>query len=409
MKKRLLKKMRHITFFLAFLIIFSVSSDALFAKEPDATEATTETATDTEEEKMPEDEGKASMSVEGLKLSVNVRKNKDAANTITFTPSAYERQAWLKLYDSKTGAYKKIISFDIGAGEEELTLEYPAEYRKKTTGIWKLTISEAEDVYAYTSKNITVTTINVGKLSLNSKEACIYCVDDDAVIFGKKENTVMKMASTTKVMTAILAIESGKLTKKVKISEYAAKTAYGNLYMKVGDKYKLKDLMNALMICSANDGAVAIAEGVSGSEKKFVEAMNKKALELGLKNTHYVTPHGLDKDGHHTTPKELAKLTGYAYTKHSFFRELIKKKKYSFKSTGGRWHTVHTKNILLGYDKGYKGGKTGYTKGAGTCFTGVYVYGGKTYICTSLGAKTSDLRWADQKKLHGYVKKYAAS
>ncbi|MBR6223295.1 MAG: D-alanyl-D-alanine carboxypeptidase [Lachnospiraceae bacterium] len=400
------KIMLSLLLLLSFLII---SPDQVFAKEKETVSETSTEEASTEETSSEETEEKATVEVEGLKLSLNVRKNKACGNAITFTPSEYERTAKLKLYDSAKKTYTTVATYDIPAGDEGLWIEYPKKYRKKTTGIWQLTISGTEDTKAYKSEDITVTTINVGKLTLNSKEACIYCVEDDAVIFGKKENTAMKMASTTKVMTAVVAIESGKLGNKVKISEYAAKTAYGNLYMKVGDQYKIKDMMNALMICSANDGAVAIAEGVSGTEKKFVDEMNEKASKLGLRNTHYVTPHGLDKDGHQTTPRELAKLTGYAYTKHAFFRGLIKKKKYSFKSTGGRWHTVHSKDILLGYDKGFKGGKTGYTKGAGTCFTGVYVYKGKTYICTSLGAKTSDLRWVDQKTLHGYVRKYAVS
>lgn len=150
------------------------------------------------------------------------------------------------------------------------------------------------------------------ELEISSKIAVAYDRTSGRVIWGKDENKRSAMASTTKIMTAIVTLENANLNDTVKVSSKAAWTGGSNINLKTDDKIKLEDLLYGLMLKSGNDAAVAIAEHVGGSVEGFAEMMNKKANELGLKDTHFVTPHGLDDPEHYTTAKELAIMADYA-------------------------------------------------------------------------------------------------
>ena len=138
------------------------------------------------------------------------------------------------------------------------------------------------------------------------------------VLYGKNENNKVKMASTTKIMTATIVIENCDLNETVTVSKKAGGTGGSRLGIKAGDKISVNDLLYGLMLCSGNDTAVALAEHVGGSVDGFANMMNAKAKELGLNNSHFVTPHGLDKDEHYTTAYELALLTDYALRNETF-------------------------------------------------------------------------------------------
>lgn len=174
---------------------------------------------------------------------------------------------------------------------------------KAVTGKHKI-----KGTYYYFNQNGTVTHTGLN-YSLSSDCALLMNADTGQIIYGKNENVAHANASTTKIMTCILALENCKLNEKVKFSPYAASIEPSKLYANAGEIFYLKDLLYSLMLPSHNDTAVAIAEHVSGSTAKFVKLMNKKAAEIGCTNTHFATPNGLDAGyNHYTTASDLAKL-----------------------------------------------------------------------------------------------------
>ncbi|MGP7816112.1 D-alanyl-D-alanine carboxypeptidase family protein [Niallia sp. 01092] len=186
------------------------------------------------------------------------------------------------------------------------------------------------------------------------------------VLYEKDANTKRRIASITKIMTAILAIESGNLDEKVTISENAVKAEGSSVYLKVGEKIPLKDLVYGLMLRSGNDAAVAIAESVGGSLDGFVYLMNQKAEEIGMSNTHFANPHGLDDhENHYSTAYDMALLTRYAMNNDTY-KKIAGTKKYRSEDPSGEWDRVwNNKNRLLTELYDYStGGKTGYTKRA---------------------------------------------
>lgn len=174
---------------------------------------------------------------------------------------------------------------------------------KAVTGKHKI-----KGTYYYFNQNGTVTHTGLN-YSLSSDCALLMNADTGQIIYGKNENVAHANASTTKIMTCILALENCKLNEKVKFSPYAASIEPSKLYANAGEIFYLKDLLYSLMLPSHNDTAVAIAEHVSGSTAKFVKLMNKKAAEIGCTNTHFATPNGLDAGyNHYTTASDLAKI-----------------------------------------------------------------------------------------------------
>ena len=248
-------------------------------------------------------------------------------------------------------------------------------------------------------------TYAASKPKLSAKTACIYCVDDDTFIYKKKINKKVHQASTTKLMTAVLLMESGKIDSKVKVSANAAYSWGGNRRIKKGDIFTAKDLLYAMMLASDSDSTVAIAEKVGGSEKKFVKKMNAKAEKLGMTNTHYVNVHGWDARNHYSTAADTARITAYAY-QFSQIRKTwsVKKKTIHSLKYKTSWALKSTDKII-GYTKNFKGGKTGTTNAAGYCFTGVYEYKGKTYVTVVFGCPGEADRWKDTKALYSYIKK----
>lgn len=251
---------------------------------------------------------------------------------------------------------------------------------KAVTGKHKI-----KGTYYYFNQNGTVTHTGLN-YSLSSDCALLMNADTGQIIYGKNENVAHANASTTKIMTCILALENCKLNEKVKFSPYAASIEPSKLYANAGEIFYLKDLLYSLMLPSHNDTAVAIAEHVSGSTAKFVKLMNKKAAKIGCTNTHFATPNGLDAGyNHYTTASDLAKIAQYAIKK-PMFRKLVSTGYYSFSNLNtGRSYSIGTTNALLGNVPGVQGMKTGYTNKAGYCFVGLsYSARGNTYICNSV-------------------------
>ncbi|WP_053367004.1 D-alanyl-D-alanine carboxypeptidase family protein [Bacillus sp. FJAT-27245] len=205
----------------------------------------------------------------------------------------------------------------------------------------------------------------VAAFSVSGQAAVLMEQKTGRVLFEKQPHTPMRIASITKIMTAILAIESGKLDRYVKVSERAVRTEGSSIYLKPGERITLEDLVYGLMLRSGNDSAAAIAEFVGGSEEGFAFLMNQKAAEIGMYNTVFSNPHGLDnKENHFSTAYDMALLTRYAMN-NEVFRKISGTKVHRAPNPEEAWDREwRNKNRLLSMYSYCTGGKTGYTKRA---------------------------------------------
>ena len=236
---------------------------------------------------------------------------------------------------------------------------------------------------------------------VNSRACVVIDRKTNSVLFGKNENSKKKMASTTKIMTATIIIEKCNLTDTIEISKKAAGTGGSRLGLKTGDKITVLDLLYGLMLRSGNDAAVALAEYAGGDINGFAELMNAKALELGLTNTHFETPHGLDSNEHYTTAYELAILSNYALNNPTFAK-IVGTKNYTI-TINGSPKVLSNTNELLGNMEGVYGIKTGFTNGANRCLVTACKKNNMNIICVVLGADTKKFRTIDSIKLINYV------
>ena len=234
---------------------------------------------------------------------------------------------------------------------------------------------------------IEVTASNVSELpKTNSRRYIVYDRISKSMIIGKNEDVKSAMASTTKIMTTIVILEKADLNETVTVSAKAGGTGGSRLGLKRGDKASVRDLLYGLMLRSGNDAAVALAEHVGGSVKEFAELMNEKAIELGLTNTHFVTPHGLDDANHYTTALELAKLTDYAMDNETFAKIVGTKSTTIYINNQSR--QINNTNELLGVLNGVVGVKTGFTNNAGRCLVTETKRNNMDIITIVLGADT---------------------
>ena len=249
---------------------------------------------------------------------------------------------------------------------------------------------------------IEVTASNVSELpKTNSRRYIVYDRISKSMIIGKNEDVKSAMASTTKIMTTIVILEKADLNEKVTVSAKAGGTGGSRLGLKRGDKASVRDLLYGLMLRSGNDAAVALAEHVGGSVKEFAELMNEKAIELGLTNTHFVTPHGLDDANHYTTALELAKLTDYAMDNETFAKIVGTKSTTIYINNQPR--QINNTNELLGVLNGVVGVKTGFTNNAGRCLVTETKRNNMDIITIVLGADTKKDRTKDSVNLIEYT------
>lgn len=250
-------------------------------------------------------------------------------------------------------------------------------------------------------KEVIETSTNVEDLKLDSRIGLIYDRASGRVLYEKNGNKQTPMASTTKIMTAIVVLENAKLNEVVKIDSKAAGTGGSRLGLKKNDKITVNDLLYGLMLRSGNDAAVALANYVSGSIEGFADMMNKKAEEMGLKNSHFIVPHGLDNEGHYTTAFELAKMADYAL-KIDKFKEIVSTKTTTI-YINNYPKAINNTNQLLGSVSGVYGGKTGFTNGAGRCLVSACKRDDLDIITVVIGANTTKERTSDTIKLIQYA------
>ena len=246
-------------------------------------------------------------------------------------------------------------------------------------------------------------------LGLYAKAAVLMDGDTGRILYGKNETAFMPNASTTKILTCILAIENGSPDQVCTASEYACTMPQTKCGFSQGDRFYLKDLLYSLMLESHNDSAVVIAESIGGSVEKFADMMNAKAKEIGCENSCFITPNGLDntKDSasHGTTASDLARIMNYC-RKNDTFLQITRTKTYQFSDLEQK-HTYQLSNTnsFLDMDSGALTGKTGYTSKAGYCYVCAYQKDGRTYTIALLACgwpNHKTYKWSDSKKLIAY-------
>ena len=235
-------------------------------------------------------------------------------------------------------------------------------------------------------------------INTSARSAILMDTDSNRILYEKNINEVRSVASISKIMTAIIAIESGKMKKEVTIGDEIDSSYGSGIYLQKGEKLKLEDLVYGLMLRSGNDAALAIADYVGGNVDKFVELMNKKANEIGMKNTTFNNPSGLDQDkGNYSTAYDMAILTSYAM-KNSKYRKITGTKKYTLKTNKNVYSWIN-KNKLLKLYKYTTGGKTGFTEKARRTLVSTASKNGTNLVVVTLNDGND---WEDHQNLFEY-------
>lgn len=260
-------------------------------------------------------------------------------------------------------------------------------------------------------QNITIlesragTGVSLPSKDIYAKSACLMDQASGRILYNKEADTPLPMASTTKIMTCILALENAASDSIVKASKYAAGMPDVQLNMTEGEEFRLSDLLYSLMLESHNDTAAAIAEHIGSSVKEFAGMMNKKASELGCSDTCFVTPNGLDSENHHSTAADLCLIASYA-VKNPEFIKIIQTPSHSFSNMAGtKQYTVNNHDAFLKMYNGAIGIKTGFTGKAGYCFVGAATRNDMTLISAVLASgwpPHKTYKWNDTCKLMDY-------
>ena len=248
---------------------------------------------------------------------------------------------------------------------------------------------------------------------LYAQSAVLMDADSGRVLFEKNGSDVKAMASTTKIMTCILALEYGDENAVVTFSDNASRQPKVHLGASSGDVFYLRDLLYSLMLESHNDSAVAVAEAVSGDVKAFAALMNKKAKEIGCENTYFITPNGLDASDeqgkHSTTAVDLARIMSYCIMdspKKDRFLEITSTPQHSFTNLDGKKsYSCTNHNAFLTMMDEAISGKTGFTADAGYCYVGAIRSEGRTFVVSLLACgwpNNKNYKWADMKKMVSY-------
>ena len=233
-------------------------------------------------------------------------------------------------------------------------------------------------------------------LSLSARSAVLIDADSGNILYSKNHTEIMEMASTTKIMTALVAAESSDLKRTVKVTPEAVGVEGSSIYLHEGERITMEELLYSLLLQSANDAATAIAIAVAGSVEAFADMMNERACEMGLEDTHFTNPHGLNDEEHYTTAYELAIITAHALSNDTV-REIVStyKKAIPIDSDCNPRILVNHNKMLRLYD-GAIGVKTGFTKRAGRCLVSAAERDGLTLIAVTLNAPDD---WQDHTKM----------
>lgn len=221
-------------------------------------------------------------------------------------------------------------------------------------------------------------------ISTHARAAALIDVESGRILYSSRGDEPMLIASLTKIMTALVAIENGDLASMVKVSKNAFAKEGSSIYLKQGEEMTLENMLYGLMLRSGNDAATAIAEHIGGSEEGFVYMMNAKAEELRLTNTHFANPHGLDAEGHYSSANDLAVLTAYALH-NPVFKQIVKTEEKTADNPNEKWdYKWRNKNKMLYLYEGADGVKTGYTKKALRCLVSSATRNGQQLVAVTI-------------------------
>ncbi len=236
--------------------------------------------------------------------------------------------------------------------------------------------------------------------STHAQAAALIDVTSGRILYSSNGDDELPIASLTKIMTAIVAIEHGQTKGKVKVSRNAFGKEGSSIYLQLGEEMSLENMLYGLMLRSGNDAATAIAEHVGGSEEGFVHLMNEKVKLLGLEHTRFQNPHGLDANGHYSSANDLAKLTAYALH-NPLFKEIVRTPSRKAPNPNDPWdYRWDNKNKMLRFYEGADGVKTGYTKIARRCLVSSATRNGQQVVAVTINDGDD---WNDHRKLLDYA------
>ncbi|KEI07074.1 D-alanyl-D-alanine carboxypeptidase [Clostridium botulinum] len=248
--------------------------------------------------------------------------------------------------------------------------------------------------------NVQATTMPKNKsIYIDARSAIAIDSKTKCVLYEKNAEMLLPIASTTKIMTTLVALKYGNLDDKFEVSTKAASIRGSQVGYKKGESVSLKELLYGLMLRSGNDAAITIAEGLSGSVEKFCELMNEYAVEIGALNSHFESPHGLDSQNHYSTAYDLARITAKA-KENELFNKIVGVKDVEAKEYGFT-RSYHNINKILYQIPNANGVKTGYTGGAGKCLVTSIKDDDDDIIIVVLNCTP---RWKETGKIYKFVK-----
>ncbi len=236
-------------------------------------------------------------------------------------------------------------------------------------------------------------------LEVSAASAVVFVADSGEILYEKDAYKRRSMASTTKIMTAVIALESGRLDDVVTVNDGMIRVEGTSMGLQKGNRLTLRSLVSGMMLLSGNDAANAVAVFLGGSEEGFADMMNSKAISLGMRDTNFVTASGLDDDEHYTSAYDMALLTSYAMRNPDFRRLVSSKKGEVDYISPAVTHTYYNHNRFLSMYEGACGVKTGFTKKSGRCLVTAVEKNGNLVIAVTLNASDD---WNDHKKLYDY-------
>jgi serine-type D-Ala-D-Ala carboxypeptidase (penicillin-binding protein 5/6) len=255
---------------------------------------------------------------------------------------------------------------------------------------------------AFTVEAADLGYFDVSAPKISSPSAIVINLSTGKVLYEKKADTQRPMASTTKIMTAVLALESLSLDKQITISQKAAQTTEVKSFLREGDVLTVEQLLYCLLVHSSNASAVALAEAVAGDVDAFAEKMNAKAADLGMEDTHFVNPNGLDATGHYSTAADMAKVGQYAM-KNTEFRKFVSTKSYTLELPGrDEPLAFDNTNKLMLSTSWVVGVKTGLTPRAEQCLVAAGTKDGVSILSVVLGQPSTDVCWTESRALLEY-------
>ena len=236
--------------------------------------------------------------------------------------------------------------------------------------------------------------------SVSAKAAVVICADSGEIVYSKNSDERLPMASTTKIMTSLIAIENGADDKMITVTDAMVRVEGTSMGLKGGDSVSLLSLVKGMLMSSGNDAANATAHIISGGLEPFAELMNERAKEIGMANTHFVTPSGLDADGHYSTAYDMALLAAEAIKNPVFLNICSSKSVKAYYGAPPYRRVLTNHNKLLSVSDDYIGLKTGFTKKSGRCLVSAINRDGKTLITVTLSDPDD---WNDHQKLYDYA------